>query len=519
MVDEGDARGVAETWGGGGHARDRSSARRAPSCGGVVPRGVGAYTPAMLHAVVAVLYLACLLAVGLRKAKAVHGQEGFSLAGRSLTVPILVGTLVATWTGTGSIFGNAGEAYRVGFPSLLIPIGSIAGLLVLASLSGRVRGRERFTLQDVLEERFGAVARVLGTLTLVLAYLVIVANQLRAGEAVLAQLARAQGWTPLDPLVAKVGVALFIATYTGLAGMMSVALTDTFNGVLMIVGLVIALPIVWSVAGGVDAVMTALPSSAQQVGGHYSGLEVASMILPPFLLIIGDANLHQRFLSARSESTARSAALWFIPAVLAVETVILLVAIGTSVALPDVDPDRAVLALALTDGVLPAALGAVLLACVLAIIVSTADSYLLACSSSLVRDVYQRFARRDASERELLTTARVVVLLLTIPAILLATSGDDFFRLALFAYTIYGVGITPPLVAALFWPRATPAGAVASMVTAVAVAIAWKVGEVGPRAAELLGDAGGSVGAVVPAVVVSAVVLVGVSLVTRPRPA
>ena len=85
--------------------------------------------------------------------------------------------------------------------------------------------------------------------------------------------------------------------------------------------------------------------------------------------------------------------------------------------------------------------------------------------------------------------------------------------------TIYGVGITPPLVAALFWPRATPAGAVASMVTSVTVAVAWKRGDVGPRAAEALGDAGGSVGAVVPAVLVAGVVLVGVSLVTRPRPA
>lgn len=471
----------------------------------------------MLFVVVAAVYLACLLAVGVAKARVVKGQTGFTLAGRALGVPVLVGTLVATWTGTGSIFGNAGEAFRVGFPSLLIPLGSIAGLAVLAVMSGRVRGRERFTLQDVLEERFGVVARLLGTVTLVLAYLVIVANQLRAGRAVLDELSVAAGGGPLDPMLTMVGVAAFIATYTALAGMMSVALTDTFNGVLMVVGLVIALPLTWSAAGGVDAVLAALPASARQVGGHYSGLEVASMVLPPFLLIIGDANLHQRFMSARSEGAARRAALWFVPAVLAVETVILLVAIGASVAVPGTESDRAVLGLALADGILPAALGAVLLACVLAIVVSTADSYLLACSSSFVRDVYQRFVRRDATERELLFAARVIVVLLTLPAIGLATSDDDFFRLALFAYTIYGVGITPPLVAALFWPRATPAGAVASMVTAVSVAVWWKVADVGPRAAAWLGDAGGSVGAVVPAVLVAAVVLVGVSL-AGPRP-
>ena len=111
----------------------------------------------------------------------------------------------------------------------------------------------------------------------------------------------------------------------------------------------------------------------------------------------------------------------------------------------------------------------------------------------------------------------MIVVLLTIPALMLATSDDDFFRLALFAYTIYGVGITPALLAALFWPRATPAGAVASMVTAVGVAVVWKVQDFGPAAAEALGEAGGSVGAVVPSVLVALVVLVGVSLVTPRR--
>ncbi len=472
----------------------------------------------MLYVVVAVVYLLSLLAVGLRKSRSVHGQATFTLAGRSLGVPVLVGTLLATWTGTGSIFGNAGEAYRVGFPSLLIPLGSVAGLLVLSVLAVRVRARGRFTLQDVLEERFGVAARVLGTLTLVLAYLVIVANQLRAGEAVIGELAVSQGWAAPDPFVAMVGVALFIATYTAMAGMMSVAVTDTFNGVLMIVGLSIILPLVWMAAGGTTAVIEALPEAARSVTGHYSSLEVASLILPPFLLIIGDANLHQRFLSAKSDKVARSAALWFIPAVLIVESIILLVAIGASTALPGSDPDRVMVALSLTSGLLPPLLGALMLACVLAIIISTADSYLLACSSSFVRDVYQRFARRDATEAELLRAARLIVILLTLPALALASADDNFFRLALFAYTIYGVGITPALLAALFWPRATPAGAVSSMLTGVGVAIVWKARDFGPRAAEWFGEPGGSVGAVVPSVIVALVVLVSVSLVTTPRP-
>jgi SSS family solute:Na+ symporter len=115
--------------------------------------------------------------------------------------------------------------------------------------------------------------------------------------------------------------------------------------------------------------------------------------------------------------------------------------------------------------------------------------------------------------------SRITVLGLTLVALLLAFTSDEFFSVALFAYTIYGVGITPPLLAALFWRRATPAGAVASMVTATSFAIWWKLAERSAWAAEQLGQPEGStVGAVVPAIVVACVALVGVSLVTRPRP-
>lgn len=476
----------------------------------------------MLALTVVIVYLLVLVSIGVVKSRRVKDQAGFTLAGRSLGPLVLVGTLLATWTGTGSIFGNAEEAYRVGLPALILPLASATGVLALLMMVRRVRSRGAYTLQDVLEQRFGPVARVLGTFTLLAAYLVIVSYQLRAASAVLETvLVNADvidaGTMEAGRATSLVVVAVFIGAYTALAGLMGVAFTDGINGVLMLVGTALALPYVWDAAGGVDAVILNLPPSGQAVLGHYTGFDVLSILLPPFLLVVGDANLHQRLLSARSDRAARSALCLLIPGILVVDGVILFTALAGRSLLPELEvPGHVVLQLALTA--VPPVLGALLVAAILAIVVSTADSFLLSSSAAVVRDVYQRFLRRDAGERELLRAARITVALGTAVALGLAFTSDGFFKVALFAYTIYGVGITPPLLAALFWERATPAGAVASMVTATGLAMVWRANDWSSAVAAWLGlPDGASVDAVVPSIVVALVVLVGVSLVTKPR--
>ena len=70
-----------------------------------------------------------LIGIGLYKARKINTQADFSVAGRSLTPWILVGTMLATWMGTGSILGNAGKTYETGMAALMLPIGSILGIL------------------------------------------------------------------------------------------------------------------------------------------------------------------------------------------------------------------------------------------------------------------------------------------------------------------------------------------------------------------------------------------------------
>ena len=86
------------------------------------------------------------------------------VAGRSVSTWYLVGTLICTWIGSGSLFGGAGLAFREGIGDLWMSAGAWVGILIVYFLAHRVRRIAEFTVADILEKRYTPLARVLGTL-------------------------------------------------------------------------------------------------------------------------------------------------------------------------------------------------------------------------------------------------------------------------------------------------------------------------------------------------------------------
>lgn len=447
-----------------------------------------------------IIYLLVLAAIGWRSSRGVATQEDFSVAGRRLSTLVLFGTMLATWIGTGSIFGNAEKTYRVGIAALILPFGALVGIAVLSFLAGRVRGLRQITIQDLLEARYNAAARLFGVIALVLAYTTIVSYQYRAAGAVL-NLSLPQVSYDRAVIIA----AVFIVAYTAFAGMLSIARIGVVQGITMIVGIVIALPMFFWRADGIEGMARVLEPSQMQLFGPIGWVEALGLILPPFLLVLGDANMYQRFFSARSEGIARRAVLWTLGGVAFMELAIIATAWVASSLQPGLEVPGRVIAFAARDH-LPAALGALVLTTIMAIVLSTAGSYLLSPATALVRDVYQRFINPRASERTLVTLLRLAVVALGVAAYVLSQLSDEFLAVALLAYTIYGAAITPSLIAAFFWRRATAAGAVASIALGAGTTLLWQW--FGPSAVD----------AVLPAIAVSVLALVFVSLATPPPP-
>ena len=426
-------------------------------------------------------YLFILIGIGLYKARKINTQADFSVAGRNLTPWVLVGTMLATWMGTGSILGNAGKTYETGMAALMLPMGSILGIIFLTRIAGKVRNYEKFTVPEILGDRFGPVARILSVIALVMAYMVIVSYQYNAGGAVLhTVLINKAGESLITVETGTIIAALFIIAYTMLAGLVSVAYTDVANGLIILLSFLISIPILLAEAGGFSGMREAFEAMGKadhmNFFGVYSTMDIINCCLPPFLLILGDANMYQRFFASKDAEGAKFATTTLIFAVAAAELMIIFAAWVSSSMIPEAEIGKYVLIYA-SHKFLPIFLSAVMMTTIIGIIISTADSFLLVPATTLMRDVYMNYVNPEANDKRIVLLSRLLVLALGIVAYIVSlgfAQSAGFFERALYAYTIYGASITPALVAALFWKRASKIGAILSISSGTVTTLLWK---------------------------------------------
>lgn len=438
------------------------------------------------------VYLSALIGVGYYKSRLVESGEDFHVAGRALPWWVLVGTLLATWMGSGSLFSGAGLGYRNGLAGLWSSGGAWLGIVLVFFIAKRVRNFGQVTVPDIFEARYGRIAGVLATIITVIAYLTIVSYQFQGGGNVLHYIT--QGTEAEISIGAGIVItAVFAILYTVLAGMLSVVYTDVVNGVLMIVGIMIALvALIVAVGGFGDIIASAEAAGKWRLFGNWaaerqgvdSGPIIAiSFLIPTMLLLMGDANMYQRIFSAQDGGQAQKAVFFWVIGVVVLESSISMLGLTGSVAAEQgLLMDLAAQGRAATENIIPALatsevlplfLGMVLVATMMAIIVSTADSFLLVPATNLTRDVMQRFVAPGMSDRTVVLVSRGWVIVLGLIAYLLVDQFPTILEAAYTAYLVYGAAITPPLLAAFLWKRATWQGAVASIVLGGSITLVW----------------------------------------------
>jgi SSS family solute:Na+ symporter/sodium/proline symporter len=458
-----------------------------------------------LYAILA--YLGVLVILGLYKSRNVRTGDDFLVAGRTLPARVLVFTLLATWIGSGSLFGGAGLGYRAGFPALWQSAGAWVGIALVFFLAHRVRRLAKYTMPDVLELRYGPTARVLGTIVVVIAYTTIAAYQFRGGGRLLNMVA------DIDVTQGALITMMFCVAYTALAGMLSVAYLDVGNGVAMVVGVGLAVVFLIGHAGGIGPALDGLrPDQIALFGTLDPIADAGALFLPTMLLLMGEANMYQKFFSAKSEGAARRAVGAWIIGTIIIETLIVSVGVFGSVVIPGLSTgDSEAIVIRVAGSILPPVLGMLLLCGAAAIIVSTANSFLLTPASALMRDVYQKSINPHATDKQILLYTRLMVVLLGAAGFIALRFFETILQMALWAYTMYGAAITPALLAIFLWPRVTRAGGVSSIAAGMVTTLGW---EIYARAA---GGYPYGLATVYPALALSLIALIGVSLAT-PRP-
>src|SRR5882762_9404314 len=317
-----------------------------------------------LYVIVLVIIVTALMAVAVYRTSRVKTKADYLVAGRSLPALVLVLTLLTSWIGAGSLFAGAENAYRNGFAALWQPAGGWLGLLLIALIAGRARRFAQFTVPDLLETRYNATARVMGTIAIVISYTVITSYQFKGGGDILHlifpdHISRDQGMCI---------IAAFVILFTAAAGMASIAYLDLVIGALVTTIVIVAIPLLLNKAGGWDHVTASLPPSHFQVLGNLTLLQALGLMIPTMLLLVGNQGMYQKFFSARSEKDAKYAVFGWIIGTVVLETLLITMAVIGSAEFKT-DHPREIIPISAFQG-LPSLVGAILLGGIFAKVIS-----------------------------------------------------------------------------------------------------------------------------------------------------
>jgi SSS family solute:Na+ symporter/sodium/proline symporter len=491
-----------------------------------------------LYAVTLALIVLTLLTVSLTRLGKVHTRADYLVAGRSLPAFVLVFTLLSSWIGSGSLLGGAENAYKHGFAALWQAAGGWAGLALIYFIAPRARRFAQYTIPDLLETRYNQTARVLGVIAILFTYTAITSYQFIGGGDILHLIFPAS----ISAIHGRYLIAAFVILFTAIAGMSSVAYMDVAIGLLATFTLCAALPVLlhnfaYNNLTAWSAVRACLPATHFQIFGDlhpfnsYSGPNLLpdgtherissalEIFLPTCLLMLGNQSMYQKFFSARSEKDATRAVAGWIVGTVILETVIVALAVAGSALFPtgDVhDHPREILAytgLHAFSGSRPLMiLGALLVGAIFAKIVSTANNYLFSPAANLVNDIFVRYLKPHASNKEILLVSRLMVVLLGLWALYQGLHTESVLKKSLYAYTIYSAALTPVILAAFYWRRATASAAVASIFTGTFVTVFWDSAFIHAHLPAIISERD----AIFPALLASLLCLITVSLLTPP---
>ncbi len=272
-------------------------------------------------------YIVVLMGFNIYRARKVKSQEDFMVAGRSLSTRVMVFTLICTWIGSGTFIAGAEFAAKAGISAIWLAAGAWVGIIVIYFLAAKIRSFGEYTIGDILEVRYGPVARVIGAVALIIAFIVIVSYQFVAGGFILNVVTDGAISDTTGTMIA----ALVVILFTALGGMVTVAYTDLPNGIIIVLACVLSVPFVYTAAGGLSQATQVLEPGYFAVVNEQFGarpyLKVAGYFLATMLLLMGVQSMYQKFYSAKTPKDARKAVVWWTLGTVLVETVVVVIAV------------------------------------------------------------------------------------------------------------------------------------------------------------------------------------------------
>lgn len=422
------------------------------------------------------VYAVIMILIGVYAARKVKNSEDYVLAGRSLPFYMALSTVFATWFGSESILGAGSKFAEGGFSNVLEdPFGAGLCLIIAGIFFNRKLYRLKFlTIGDYFKSRYNTIIALFLSAVIVVSYFGWVAAQFLALGVVLHTI------IPLFSITTWVVIAaIVVACYTVLGGMVSVALHDTVQSAIIIIGLLAVLVSVLPLVGGVSGFMQIIPDGHLDIFPKTDSM-LAWVVFFTALMTQGfgsipQQDIYQRAMSAKNEKESMWASI--IGGLLYFTIVMIPIAIATIAAhlYPDIlASDSQLLIPKLINEHTSALLQIVFFGALISAILSTASGALLAPATLLAENIVKPFFKEMGDHLRMMII-QVGVVVVAIGGIVLAYNPDaHIYELVGSAYSVTLVAGFVPLAFGLYSSRVNSFGAHVSIIAGIT---AWLVAD------------------------------------------
>ena len=431
-------------------------------------------------------YLAFTLFLGLWYARRTQSQADFILGGSRLPGWMLALSERATGESAWLLLGFTGYVYASGLSAVWIGVGCLVGICTAWTvLAARFRREARhygaLTMPEYFAARFpehAGTLRLLSTLIIVFFFVFYVGAQFAgAGKTIFQTFG-------IDPFWGQLIAVAVILSYATIGGFISVVAVDAFQALLMITTLLVTPLLLLSDPGdayeSLGEALSMAGSGVDSWSGGLTGFAAGLLIFNHFAWFFGylggQPQLNARFMAMRDEQSLRSgrrlAILWTVLAYAGAVFIGLgaLWRFGPSV----VEDPEMILPYVVTQ-LFPWWLAGILLAGVVAAMISTAESMLLVAASSVSQDIYRGLLKRgEASDRDLLRVSRIATLTVGLFGFILALTTEDLiYSIVSYAWAGIGCSFAPTVLLTFYWGRFSGRGATASLAAGLLTTVLW----------------------------------------------
>ncbi len=435
------------------------------------------------------VYLAVMLGIGIYAYKRTASSADYFLGGRSLGPwPAALSAGASDMSGW-LLLGLPGYAFASGMEALWLAAGLLMGtwlnwLLVAKRLrTYSIVASDSLTLPEFFANRFkdnSKALQVISAFFILLFFLFYTSSGLVAGGKLFETV------FGLDYTTALVIGTFCVVSYTLFGGFLAVSWTDLVQGLLMAAALVMVPVIALQSNGGMGELFTTLEAKNPELltvwndakGEPLSWIAIVSLMAWG-LGYFGQPHILARFKGIRSNedvpTARRIAVIWTALSMVGALLVGLVGILYVDNQMAGDLADGEKIFMVLVNAMFSPVVAGILLAAILAAIMSTADSQLLVSSSALAEDFYKQIIRKDASQSEVVMVGRVAVVGLSLVAMMLALNPESsVLGLVSYAWAGFGAAFGPALLLALYWKGMNRNGALAGVIVGGVTVVAWK---------------------------------------------